>query len=161
MARRLAAVAALGLLAVLVLASPGGAARPPFADQGGDLLDEVVLTGAEEVGPGGTLGVGDPDGSGFAHIIVNPGQGSVCWFISVEDITLPAIGAHIHLAPAGVNGPIVVPLTPPGADGVSFGCTEGLPFEGVKNIQKDPEAYYVNVHTTDFPGGALRGQMSR
>jgi hypothetical protein len=73
---------------------------------------------------------------------------------------VPATAAHIHLAPEGVAGPVVVPLTPP-TSGVSSGCVSGLAREGVKAILKDPAVYYVNVHNADHPAGALRGQLSK
>jgi hypothetical protein len=31
----------------------------------------------------------------------------------------------------------------------------------LKAIRQNPSAYYVNVHTTEFPNGALRGQLAR
>src|SRR6266542_5664555 len=79
----------------------------------------TTLTGAAEV-----PGPGDPDGSGTAMLELNPGTGQVCWEIQVSDITLPAIAAHIHKAPVGVAGPVVVPLFPPvpDASGFSSGC---------------------------------------
>ncbi|HUF59921.1 MAG TPA: CHRD domain-containing protein, partial [Actinomycetota bacterium] len=73
-------------------------------------------------------------------------------------ITLPSIGAHIHLAPVTDPGPIVVPLTAPDSTGMSSGCTT-VDRALAKAIAKDPSAYYVNVHTTDFPAGALRAQL--
>jgi hypothetical protein len=76
----------------------------------------------------------------------------------VQDITLPAIGAHVHLGAAGENGPVVVPLTPPDASGVSSECAE-VSRELAKAIMKNPENYYVNVHTSDFSDEALRGQL--
>jgi hypothetical protein len=113
------------------------------------------LTGAAEV-----PGPGDPDGSGKADITLNQGLGQVCFEITVSDITLPATGAHIHVGTADVAGPIVVPLTPPDASGSSSGCVENVDKDLIKAIRKDPSGYYVNVHTTDFPGGAVRGQLS-
>ena len=114
---------------------------------------EVTMTGAAE-----RPSPGDPDGSGTAAITINRGLGEVCWTLEVSGITLPSIGAHIHVAPVTDPGPIVIPLTPPGATGSSSGCTtvdRGL----AKAIAKDPAAYYVNVHTTDFPAGAIRAQL--
>ncbi len=113
----------------------------------------VTMTGADE-----RPGPGDPDGSGTAAITINRGLGEVCWEIEVADITLPSIGAHIHIAPVTDPGPIVVHLTAPDATGTSAGCTTVDPALA-KAIAKDPAAYYVNVHTTDFPGGALRAQL--
>ena len=117
----------------------------------------TTLTGAAEV-----PGPGDPDGSGTATITLNHGQGTVCWEIQVSNITLPAIAAHIHEAPAGVAGPVVIPLFPPVPDesGFSSGCMSA-DREEIKEIIQHPEEYYVNVHTTDFPAGAVRGQLSK
>src|SRR5215210_6758455 len=113
--RRLFAALLLAALAALVLAGPALAAQLGGADHGGRLFT-TTLSGAEEVDPEtGALGAGDPDGSGSATLTVNPGQKEVCYELSVEDIMLPAIGAHIHVGDAGENGPVVVPLVPPDA----------------------------------------------
>ena len=130
----------LSALAVGVALADGGAPRA------------TTLTGAEEVPPA------DPDGTGSASITLNVGQSSVCWELSVSNIA-PAFAAHIHAAPAGVNGPIVVPLSPP-TSGSSSGCTENVDPALIQAIIDRPEQYYVNVHNADFPGGAVRGQLS-
>ena len=114
-----------------------------------------MLNGPSEVPPG------DPDGSGVAHVTLNQGQGRVCFEISVSNILLPATAAHIHVAPAGVAGPIVVPFTPPDASGTSSGCTENVDPDLIKAIRQHPENYYVNVHNVQFPAGAVRGQLSK
>ena len=158
--RRLVAALLLTALAALALAGPASAAKLGGADHGGRLFT-TTLSGAEEVDPlTGALGAGDPDGSGLATLTVNPGQMEVCYELSVEDIMLPAIGAHIHVGDAGENGPVVVPLIPPDASGVSSGCEE-VSRELALAIIQDPEDYYVNVHTEDFPAGAIRGQLSK
>lgn len=112
----------------------------------------TTLTGAAEVPPG------DPDGSGTATITINYGQARLCWEIQVKGITLPATAAHIHEAPAGVAGPVVVPLSAPDASGFASGCTTVDRGE-LKEIIQHPEEYYVNVHNADYPPGALRGQL--
>jgi hypothetical protein len=60
----------------------------------------------------------------------------------------------------GVPGPIVVALAPPGANGTAAGCV-AADREELLEILHEPEEYYVNVHTTDFPAGAVRGQLSK
>ena len=144
---------ALAALVALALAGAASAARLDVADHGGRTFS-TELTGAAEVpGPGAP-----PPASGTATITVNPGQEEVCWEITATDITLPATGAHIHEGAVGEFGDVVVPLTPPDASGFSSGCAE-VSREVALDILKNPEDYYVNVHTTLFPNGAIRGQL--
>jgi hypothetical protein len=140
--RRLALVPATGALALLLATSPAAAGGRPLSTQ---------LTGAAEV-----PNPGDPDGSGTAKIRVNPGQGEICYDLRVSGIA-PATAAHIHKAPAGVAGPVVVTLEAP-ADGSSSACV-AVAREKAKDILKNSSDFYVNVHNAEFPGGALRGQL--
>jgi hypothetical protein len=124
----------------------------PASKTGGRPLT-ATLTGAAEV-----PGPGDPNGTGTATLKLNQGRGKVCFVLTASNITLPATGAHIHVGAAGVAGGIVVPLTPPDASGISGGCVDA-PRATIKAIKKNPSGYYVNVHTSDFPAGAIRGQL--
>jgi hypothetical protein len=155
--RRFVAMLTLVAFGAVVLAGPVLAAKLNDAKAGGRLLT-TTLTGAEEVNADGAPNQGDPDGSGFATITVNPGQEEVCYELSVSGIE-PASAAHIHAASAGQNGPIVVPLAAP-TSGFSSGCVS-VDRALAKEILKNPELYYVNVHNTPFPNGALRGQLSK
>jgi Protein of unknown function (DUF3089)/CHRD domain len=142
-------------------AFPDGAVRgqlQPAPDEG--LLLATRLTGAEEVGPAGEPAVGDPDGSGIATVAVSTEARRACFELSVQGVVLPAAAAHIHAAPPKVNGYIVVPLTAPDAAGRSSGCARGIDPAVVEGLVQTPSDYYVNVHTTDFPSGALRGQLA-
>ena len=102
---------------------------------------------------------GDPDGSGTANVRVNPGQGCISYDVAVEGIE-PATAAHIHEAPAGEAGGVVVGLEELPTDGTSSG-TVVVDRDEAKDILKTPENYYVNVHNEPYPGGAVRGQLSK
>jgi hypothetical protein len=142
--RTIAALIGVSALVMTLALAPAAQATQRFT---------TTLTGAAEV-----PGPADPDGSGMAIITINRGTGEICWSINVTGITLPAAAAHIHEAPAGVAGPVDVTLSPPDATGTSSGCTT-VSREHAKEIAKEPAEYYVNVHNSDFPAGALRGQL--
>lgn len=141
---RLGTVAAVVVLSLSLATGALAGGRPLGA----------ALSGANGVPPA------DPDGTGFARIWLNQGRGEVCWSIHVENITLPATAAHIHSGAAGVNGPLVVTLSAPDAQGNAAGCATGVDPALIKAIRQHPRQYYVNVHTTDYPAGAVRGQLS-
>lgn len=102
---------------------------------------------------------GDPDGSGVAVLTLNRGQGQVCWETTTSDLTLPATASHIHQQVAGVRGPIVIFLSPPDATGRATGCRSDVDPELIGEILRNPTGFYVNVHTSDFPAGAIRAQL--
>ena len=73
---------------------------------------------------------------------------------------------HIHQAQAGTAGSIVVPLfvVPPSPATSARHIKQSgtaTPNAGTTgaNLCQNPSAYYVNYHTTAFPGGAIRGQL--
>jgi hypothetical protein len=124
------------------------------------------LAGAQEVPPA------DPDGGAKARVNINVDAGEVCFEIKdIKDTGTPNRG-HIHQGAAGVNGPIVVPFfelrpadapaTDPRHDALESGrladCVPGDPAI-LADIVAHPDNYYVNVHNTRFPGGALRCQL--
>jgi CHRD domain len=75
------------------------------------------------------------------------------------------VAGHIHQAPAGVAGPIVVPMfvspSPPTSARHIKQNGVATPNAGTTGAQlcANPTAYYVNYHTTAFTGGAIRGQL--
>ena len=132
-------------LAVIAGADHGGT---PFSTV---MTQEVTTTPVWE---------GDADGSGVAVLTINSGQREICWQLSVESIALPATSAHIHQAAPGIRGAIVVALTPPDATGFATGCVSDVDSDLLRQIRKNPESFYVNVHNSPFPAGAIRGQLA-
>ena len=141
------------LAAATLLAGPALAQGSPAAgEQGGRPLSTSLTGAAERPGPG------DADGSGTFSARVNPGQGQVCYELSVSGID-PATAAHIHAGDPTVAGPVVVPLEAP-ADGSSEACAS-VERDLAQMLIQSPEDYYVNVHNAAFPQGAIRGQLSK
>ena len=135
---------------------------------GGTSIGGIKLTGAAE-----RPGPGDPDGSGLARLRILPDDERVCfnlWWRNLDPVTM----AHIHVGSPEVAGPIVVTLftSMSGLETLSQtrtrlrACTETFsppgdmePDELLEDIKENPEDYYVNVHSTVFPAGAIRGQL--
>ena len=148
MRRRHRVTVTLGVLAGLIAATT---LAVPTAAAGTRLV--ATMSGAEEV-----PGPGDPDGSGTAVLRLNRGQGEICYQLTVSGIA-SATAAHIHIGPAGVAGPVVVPLVAPANGSVSACATVDRAL--IRAISSDPDQYYVNVHNAMFPAGAVRGQLSK
>ena len=90
----------------------------------------------------------------------NIGQGRICWSLTVTGLS-DVTAAHIHY----LNGPlatqIAVPLALPSPfTGSATGCATVLRAL-VKQILVHPENFYVNVHTTTYPGGAISGTLAK
>lgn len=143
--------AAVAALAVTVSVSAKGGKRE------GALF--TVLLGKNEVSQQtGKKGAGDRNGRGAFSAILD-GR-TLCYGIQVKRIGDPN-AAHIHRGRPSVNGPVVQPLEPPssGDPGQSGDCVE-LDMSLARALAKNPSKFYVNVHNADFPGGAVRGQLT-
>jgi CHRD domain len=123
------------------------------------------LTGAQEVPPVSTTAEGT---ARFAKV----SNTRMTYRLTASNIDNVS-AAHIHLAPRGKDGPIVVSLRVPATctvEGTSISCQGAFtsaqfegPFEGrslntLARAMRDGRTY-VNVHTTDFPDGEIRGQI--
>ncbi len=108
----------------------------------------VVLEGAQEVPSNAATG----GGSGTAT--VDPAANTITLDVSFSGLSSAVTGAHLHgPAARGVNAP------------VKFSVGTASPITNVLNYDEADEAailagnWYLNVHTTTFPGGELRGQL--
>ena len=102
---------------------------------------------------------GDPDAVAQMILIVNPTRDTVCFLTKWSGIDGTVVAAHIHLAPVGVPGAVVVPLFSGTFDGTDMtrACVSANGLAGA--ILANPSAYYVNIHSTVYPAGAVRTQL--
>lgn len=116
------------------------------------------LRGSHEVSVNGGKRSGDLGGRGSFAALIH-GKQKFCFGITVTGINTPT-AAHIHRGRRGKNGPIIITLTAPsgGDPGASSGCLDA-DLNLLADIRKRPSRYYANVHTANFPGGAIRGQL--
>jgi hypothetical protein len=144
------------LLVSLVVLAFAIAGAPTFADDGGRRFS-TALTGASEV-----PGPGDANATGTASLTLNLGQEEVCFDLAWAAIDGTVFAAHIHGAQAGVAGPVVVPLFSGSFSGTdSASACVSADRTLLLAIVQNPENYYVNVHSSVFPAGAVRGQLSK
>jgi CHRD domain len=158
MGRRLVSIAVL----TLVLSAVGAvmAASGALADEKTATFT-IQLSGAAEVCPTAPGTCGGP-GTGTATITIDRNARTLCYTITTQNVALPLLAAHIHEAPVGEAGPVVVPLftQPVNAATVGPTCLTDLDKNLLKDIIRNPENYYVNVHNAPFPNGAVRGQLA-
>jgi CHRD domain len=136
-----------------IIPAPAGACPKTLltATSGGQAF-QVALTGEAE------SPAADPVATGTATVRLRAGQGQLCYKLAATNLP-PAAAAHVHRGDAGSSGPVVIPLATPNASGEASGCANASRTI-VQAILADPGSYYVNVHTTEFPAGAVRGQLT-
>jgi hypothetical protein len=100
------------------------------------------------------------EGAGSFAAQSNVGQARICWRITVTGLT-DVTAAHIHYRTGPKARQIAVPLTlPMPFSAPTKGCVDasrGL----VRQILQHPGAFYVNVHTTTYPDGAISGMLKK
>ena len=90
---------------------------------------------------------------GVATFVMSPDKISFTYYITYTGLTSTETMAHFHKAPKGVSG------------GVVYALSNSAPKEGMQSLTAadvaDIEAgrWYVNVHTSNFPSGEIRGQI--
>jgi len=119
----------------------------PFAGTAQAQEVKVTLSGAQEVPAAKT------SASGSGTVTVRPDM-TVTASITTTGVT--ATAAHIHMAPAGQNGPVIVPFVK-SADGWS--AAPGAKLNEAQYAAFKAGNTYVNVHSAAYPGGEIRGQI--
>lgn len=130
-------------------ANPGGAIRGQI---GGARLFQADLKGSNEV-PAVTTAA-----TGRGVLALNANASAVSYRVTVKDID-KITGAHIHQGAAGVNGPVIAPIFFGGLFDPANPVSGTVPVNTLLVLNMLGGDYYLNVHTTDFPNGEIRGQI--
>jgi CHRD domain len=161
----------LASIAVLAMLLPGAHARAaaaplpaPARAAGDSQVLFAILTGDQQVPPVETRG------AGAAAFEVARDRSGIKFQVAARNLSGDVLEAHIHLGGPGVNGPVVVGLFEGSASGKEF-FTSGTftPADQTGPLAGEPDfdrllaamsrgGAYVNVHTTTFPDGEVRGQ---
>lgn len=116
------------------------------------ILFKAVLNGTNEVP------VNSSTATGTATLSLDNTTKKITVTVTYSGMT--ATAAHIHNGLPTVSGPVVFPLTAGG--GGSYPTTYSITDQILDNTQEtDLKAnnYYINIHSTAFPGGEIRGQL--
>jgi hypothetical protein len=148
--RGLAALVVSAMSMALVLSLAGGAAT---AKKRKVVKLTANMSGQQEVPP-------QPEGTGKAKFKMKKKKGKVCYDVRFEGIG-DATVAHIHTGEKGVSGPPLITLFEDTAFPSPQEACVKAPKSDIKAIIKRPKKYYVNVHTSEHPAGAIRGQLKK
>jgi hypothetical protein len=140
----------------------------PSAAHAQNVRMTATLTGGEE-NPAVLTGA-----VGTADLGIDVGNRELTVSLRIFNIASGTTAGHIHVAPRGVNGPVVIDFPIPTARSgdlslnfrVGAGQFRAQPTIGINSIDDVIQAItgggaYVNIHTTTNPGGEIRGQLAR
>jgi hypothetical protein len=115
---------------------------------------QATLSGLNEVGPNAS------PATGFGTVVLNAAQTQITVDESWSGLTAPATASHIHgPGGAGTNAGVIF-----GFSGVPAATSGAIP-EQIFAINATQVSYlfagfmYMNVHSSTFPGGEIRGQL--
>jgi hypothetical protein len=142
-------------LLVAVIAAAVALAIPMFASGATGIT--AHLTGADVVNPNG----GDPDGSANITMRVNRVKGRICFVLTYKKLSGHVTGAFLHKGGEGdIARPIVTLFEGDHASPVQA-CVHDLRDRIVKRLKRKPQAHYVDIDTSKYPDGAVRGQLRK
>ena len=114
-----------------------------------NIVFKATLTGAQEVPANASTATG-------SATLVYDSIGKV-FSLSVTHTIPNATNGHIHKAPVGVSGGVIFPF----ASFTSPISYTSPVLDATQQADLKANLYYVNIHTTAFPGGEIRGQLIR
>ncbi len=113
----------------------------------------LTFTGAQE------SPAGDADGTGSGTLTVDPSTNTLSWNFVYANINPPTL-MHIHTAQDGTNGAVLIDfgVATSGGPGTLIN-SKVTSAANITAILANPQNFYVNIHNSTFPGGAIRAQV--
>ena len=113
----------------------------------GQLMFRTTLSGAQEVPPRET------PAWGIGHATLDMDSKMFSFEYSFDNLVAPQTEAHIQVATPGLNGAVLYPLHNGSPTGIELMLTD-MDIE-----QLTSGLWYDNDHSTQYPGGEIRGQF--
>lgn len=113
------------------------------------LTYNFTLDGSQESSPNAS------PGTGSAVVHFDTVTNFLDWNIVFADLTGPMTAAHFH-GPAALGVPAGIQVTITGSSSPLIGSTTITPTQAA-DLQAG--LWYVNIHTSNFPAGEIRGQV--
>lgn len=162
MTLRFSLIAALAALVALPLAAQAPlqaqSQRPDFAGiaaRGGMGAPFTgVLVGSKEVPANASTA------RGYAYGLFDSATNGLRVFVPVTGLTGTFQAAHIHRGAAGVNGPVLYPATTIDVQGADVSLDFDVTLTASQVTDLMAGNLYVNVHSSAFPGGEVRTQLT-
>ncbi len=114
----------------------------------------ATLSGSAVVG-----GPGDPDGYAKAELSVTDQLNQICYDVNDVRGLSPITSVTINRGGRGANGPVVLRLNEANEGGWKNCVKRAEWLED--SMDNAPDRYYIQIATSEYPNGAIRGQFTR
>jgi len=149
------------LLVVSMLAVAAGAttvAAPASANHNSDRRNlSALLTGRQVVGPP----AGDSNAWGVTNVQLRPNQGRICFTMLLSKVDGTGLAVRLRSGRAGEETNAVDVALGSTRNGISTGCATAVAEATVRAVMDNPRRHYIEVTSTAFADGAVRGQLQR
>ncbi len=109
------------------------------------------LSGSQSVPPAVS------NGTGTAWAVLDMSTRTLTYRVTYAELDSTFTDAHFHLGGAGVNGPVVEPITSSFVGNTGSGTWTNIPDSLITALMKGD--IYINIHSKKYPAGEIRGQL--
>ncbi|MGA9118914.1 MAG: CHRD domain-containing protein [Bacteroidota bacterium] len=114
------------------------------------ILFTAAMDGAQETPPNASTA------QGTLWAVLSSDMSTLTYQLTFAQLSAQATGMHFHVGVPGVSGPVVFPISFSG--NTASGTWSNVPDTIVQHLIKGE--LYANVHSSNFPGGEIRGRLT-